>query len=830
MITRKLLIFILIIGLASASLQAQAKSYTVSTPKEYNAAEGQAKPGDTIIWKSGTFSDIRWEITKDNICIRAAVAGKTIFTGDSRVEIKSGFVTFSGFQFAGGKTDGDVCKVSGSNNVMEHLNFSNYHSKYYLNIVPGCQHNTIRYCNFEQKPEDIQSSVVQVQVDEKLPGYHVISRCSFKNHSAPPNAGGDYGIEALRIGYSFQAKFISRTTVEYCYFYKCNGDGEVISSKARENIYRYNTFENNGESHLTLRHGSDNVVYGNFFIGGAGIRIKEGQNQMVYNNYFNTGKYWSVKLENYKVDPLKNIVIAHNTFAGSGPLRLGGKGNFPPDQVLISNNLFYKPWSDVLEDSTGKERYQGNACVEMKNLPSISGFYASNIGSLINTNGLYQPVKSVSEGKYTALPILDIPELNDDPEISLDIAQNPRKENKKSAGCYEPSKNGIFLSLYATAANTGPSYQQQQARLATQVVDSIKKETLEKADKMLHEKPVTVTSAFCKRSAGGKHDFYSEGDYWWPDPANPSGPYIQKDGQSNPDNFSDHRHAMVRFSDITATLTSAWLLTGDRKYADRAMEHLNAWFVDTTTRMNPDMLYAQAIWGRFTGRGIGLIDAYHLVEVVQSVKLLENSYIIPAEQAAKINAWFQAFLDWMTTHPYGIDEMNAKNNHGTCWVATASSMATLLGDEKIRQLCADRFRTVLLPSQMTSDGSFPLELKRTKPYGYSLFNIDAMCNVAEILSSPQDNLWDFRTADGLSLKNGLEYIFPFIADKSKWPFAKDIYIWDEWPVRQSCLLFGGLAYGNPYYIRKYISLPGDFTHPEVVRNVPVRHPVIWLVK
>ena len=214
-----------------------AKTFTVNSLSEYLSAEAQAAAGDVISWSNGTFQDVNWVISKDGLIIQAAQAGKTIFTGDSRVEIKASHVTFSGFQFTGGKTDGDVCKVSGSYNKLEQLNFSGYHSKYYLNIIPGCQHNTISRCNFEKKPEDIQISVVEVQVDEKLPGYHLLSHCSFKNHTAPPNAGGDYGIEALRIGYSYQSKFISRTIVEYCYFYRCNGDGEVISSKARENIF-----------------------------------------------------------------------------------------------------------------------------------------------------------------------------------------------------------------------------------------------------------------------------------------------------------------------------------------------------------------------------------------------------------------------------------------------------------------------------------------------------------------------------------------------------------------------------------------------------------------
>src|SRR5947209_15232056 len=96
---------------------------------------------------------------------------------------------------------------------------------------------------------------------------------------------------------------------------------------------------------------------------------------------------------------------------------------------------------------------------------------------------------------------------------------------------------------------------------------------LKAANEYLTAAPVTVTASSSPRSAGGKHDFFSEGDYWWPDPNNPDGPYIQRDGMSNPDNFVKHRRAMIRLSLIVPALAAAYKLTGDRKYSETAARH-----------------------------------------------------------------------------------------------------------------------------------------------------------------------------------------------------------------------------------------------------------------
>ncbi|MEO0340031.1 MAG: alginate lyase family protein, partial [Bacteroidota bacterium] len=151
------------------------------------------------------------------------------------------------------------------------------------------------------------------------------------------------------------------------------------------------------------------------------------------------------------------------------------------------------------------------------------------------------------------------------------------------------------------------------------------KETIiQQAEQYLNQPPVPVTNFRAERSEGGPNDFYSEGDYWWPSPEDPDGPYIRRDGQSNPDNFNAHREAMWDLSRWVAALVAAYKVTQEEAYADQALLHLSAWFINQDTRMNPSLLYAQAIKGRVTGRGIGIIDTIHLIEVAQSIRVLHQ--------------------------------------------------------------------------------------------------------------------------------------------------------------------------------------------------------------
>jgi Alginate lyase len=355
-----------------------------------------------------------------------------------------------------------------------------------------------------------------------------------------------------------------------------------------------------------------------------------------------------------------------------------------------------------------------------------------------------------------------------------------------------------------------------------------RKRILDAAQRYLKEEPITITANSSPRSAGGKHDYFSEGDYWWPDPKNPNGPYIQRDGMSNPDNFVAHRHAMIRLSLHVPALAAAWMLTKEERYAAHAAKHLRAWFLDPATLMNPNLQYAQAIHGRFTGRGTGIIDTIHLVEVARSIPVLSTSKSLTAAEQAGLKKWFSDYLQWMTTSKNGQDERDAKNNHGTCWVMQVAEFAHYTGNREQTDYCRDRIKSVLFPNQLAADGSFPQELRRTKPYNYCLFNLDAMATSCQILSTPEDNLWTYKLPDGRGMEKGMAFMYPFIADKKKWPYSPDVEYFDQFPLRQPSLLFAGLALSRPEYIATWKTLNPDPTVQEAIRNYPIRQPVLWV--
>lgn len=452
---------VLLVGLFSNQLKATV--FLVSSQSEFNTAHSNAALNDSIIWESGTFSNIYMNITKDNLFIAADTLGSTVFNGSSRVKITGDYITFRGFQFVGGNIGtNDVINTYGSYNHFDQINIRAYRSYKYLRIREECQYVRVTYCNFENRITMADQNILSILVDENNPGYHKIQHCSFKNF---PGNGNDEGVEPIRIGLSTQADHISRSLVEYCYFTQCNGDGEIISSKATQNVYRFNTFENNPKAELVLRHGSGAIVYGNFFLKGkGGVRVREGQNHYLYNNYFAEIDDRPIYLQNKDSDPLDAITIAFNTILDCDEVRLGGNGSFNPTNVIFANNIFVDPQDDLFEEPTGMETWIGNIALGDLgiNLPA-SGITVVDPLLVQNSEGFFG-LDSLSPAIDAALVgYFDLPQFAGMDTIDVDILfdlmgqSRPQLIEDKDLGCSEYPQNTV-ISPIATEENTGPSY------------------------------------------------------------------------------------------------------------------------------------------------------------------------------------------------------------------------------------------------------------------------------------------------------------------------------------------------------------------------------------
>jgi hypothetical protein len=380
-----------------------------------------------------------------------------------------------------------------------------------------------------------------------------------------------------------------------------------------------------------------------------------------------------------------------------------------------------------------------------------------------------------------------------------------------------------------TAANLafGRSSRSDKSEAFRLVAETDRKRILEAAANYVSQTPLTITAFPAKSSAGGLHDFCSQADYFWPNPKDPNGPYINRDGQSNPENFDDHRKVMVALSIQMPALTAAWLLTVDRRYAKKACAHLRAWFVSPETRMNPNLLYSQAVQGSSTGRSYGIIDTLHLVEVARAASFL-TSGMLSAHHAAAVKSWFASYLDWLSHSERGMKERDTTNNHAFCWALQAAEFARLAGDDVARKEVYERYQDILLPNQMDASGSFPRELARTKPYSYSIFNFDAMAGLCQSLKGLVPDPPTFHLADGRELCKAAEFIYPYLRDKSAWKWTKDVEHFDALPVRSPGLLFSGIACREQKYIDLWRTLNPDPTNKEIIRNYPIRQPLLWV--
>jgi hypothetical protein len=295
------------------------------------------------------------------------------------------------------------------------------------------------------------------------------------------------------------------------------------------------------------------------------------------------------------------------------------------------------------------------------------------------------------------------------------------------------------------------------------------KQLLKDAKKAMEFGPVSVMSKTNNPPSGNKHDYMSLAPYFWPDPSKPNGiPYMRKDGETNPEvkDYKDKDY-MPKLCENVHILGLAYYFSGDESYAAYASKLLRVWFLDTATRMNPNLNYAQAIKGVNEGRGAGLIDTRHFIKVIDGIGLLQGSRDWKPKDQKGMQIWFAQFLNWMETSKNGKDEMDAQNNHGAWYDAQRLSMALFTDDnDAVKKIIINAENR--LDKQMDDAGMFPKEMERTISLHYTNFAIEAFFNIAQMAEHAGRDFWNYTSPSGKSLRKAFYSIHPYIIKEKQW--------------------------------------------------------------
>ncbi|MFE5321300.1 alginate lyase family protein [Paenibacillus sp. NPDC056579] len=288
------------------------------------------------------------------------------------------------------------------------------------------------------------------------------------------------------------------------------------------------------------------------------------------------------------------------------------------------------------------------------------------------------------------------------------------------------------------------------------------------ADAALKVGPFSVVNKKSTPPSGDKHDYMSMAPYWWPDPNKPDGkPYIQKDGQTNPERSTD-KYDATSFGNMASaveTLALAYYVTGHEPYGERAARLLRTWFLDADTKMNPNMNFGQSVPGRTDGRKEGVLDSRHFLTTSNAAALLDGSPVWSDNDMKAYKSWVAQYVKWLKENKLALEEKAAKNNHGTWYDAIFAGLTLFIGEKDAAASYIKEQLPKRIAAQIEKDGSMPLEMSRTRSFHYPVFNLEAFSMLALYGSKVGFDGWNYKTADGKSVHQAYEYLVPYFNGK-----------------------------------------------------------------
>ena len=403
-------------------IKSQAAEFFVSSALQIANAMQSAQPGDSIImangnWTNQSISFAGFGTSANPITLRAETPGQVVLNGASKLSISGDWLVADGLRFEGGAlSSGNVVEFRGSNGPATNSRFTNsaivnynpadISTRYFWVSMYG-QSNRVDHNSFIG--QNHSGVTVTVWRDSPAADYHQIDN----NYFGDRPVGNDNGWETIRIGDSSESLSSSYTLVENNLFERTDGEIEIISNKSGNNTFRYNTFREAAGT-LTLRHGDDNRVEGNFFLGEGksqtgGVRVI-GERQTLVNNYFqgldgradgaisiSAGVPNSALNGYYQV---KDAMIAHNTIIDVNKAAItfdhdfsNGNQNLLAQNVTIANNLIWSTQDPLFDGAEGSGwAWEGNIAYGQSLGPVAGnpGITVVNPGLSQSPDGLYR--------------------------------------------------------------------------------------------------------------------------------------------------------------------------------------------------------------------------------------------------------------------------------------------------------------------------------------------------------------------------------------------------------------------------------------------------------
>lgn len=341
----------------------------VHNGKELQTALTKAKPGDEIIMVDGVWKDATLTLkangTAENpIKIRPQTPGGVTISGASNLRLSGNYLELYDLHFNNGYSPaGDLIVFkTGSNDLANHCRISGFVIENFSQadrfkndnwIVLWGKNNRVDHCTIINKINAGPTLIVELNDERSQQNNHSIDHNYFKGRQRLGSNGG----ETMRIGVSRYSLTPSKTQIKNNYFERCNGEVEIISIKSGQNEISDNTFFE-CEGSLVLRHGSNNVVENNIFLGNnkpftGGVRIIN-PGHKVFNNVFKDLKGNAFRsalavmngVPNSAINryyQVKDASIYRNTFINCDHIDFGtGKDaerTLAPENVSFTNNL-----------------------------------------------------------------------------------------------------------------------------------------------------------------------------------------------------------------------------------------------------------------------------------------------------------------------------------------------------------------------------------------------------------------------------------------------------------------------------------------------------------